>query len=151
MSWHVNTQLKIPELISRAAVDKGHNKENQKDWTGCSSPGSPLQSSQAESAHADNVGNGVSGRVRPDETHHTDRYRRHTGPFCRKISFFPAGSHECRGWIQIRFSALYQRVAHQVVRGRGGGGSGELVVGGGWSTQPRPSTLIQFTASPSKR
>lgn len=81
--------------------------------------GQASQSSQAESAHTDNVGNGVSGRVRPDETHHTDRYHRHTGPFCCKISFFPAGSHECWGWIQIRFSARYQRVAHQVVRWRG--------------------------------
>lgn len=53
--------------------------------------------SQAELVHTDNVGNGVSGRVRPDETHHTDRYHGHTGPFCWKISFFPAGSHECRG------------------------------------------------------
>lgn len=53
------------------------------------------QSSQAEWVHADNVGNGVSGRVRPDEIHRADRYRRHTGPFCWKISFFPSGGHEC--------------------------------------------------------
>lgn len=32
--------------------------------------GQACRSSQAESAQSDNVGNGVSGRVRPDETPH---------------------------------------------------------------------------------
>lgn len=38
--------------------------------------GRASQSSQAESVQTDNVGNGVSGRVGPDETRHTDRYHR---------------------------------------------------------------------------
>lgn len=56
---------------------------------GCMDGSQAPQSSQAEWVHTDNVGNGVSGRVRPDEIHRVDRYRRHTGPFCWKISFFP--------------------------------------------------------------